>query len=344
VNNTKALIEGYYGVFVGAGSTVTNFGSIVGTGGEAVRFAAATDVLDVGAGSSFVGAVLGAGGTLDLLSGTGTITGLFAAGGNVTVSGSMARTTFQDFGTVTVSAGATFTVKGAVTTAAGQTVDDAGILTSSATAKNTNAGLIETTGAGVLTIAGPLVNTATGTLAADGGTLVVNGAVTGGGVATIDGGTLDLASSFNEKVAFTGTAGVLHLAQSKTYAANITGFSKRGLTSLDLGDIGFVGSTEATFSGTTSSGVLTVTDGTNTAHINLKGNYTASTFVASSDGHGGTIVVDSTAKDDAIAPSGAKFIEAMAGLGASGVIGVVHTVPAGLSGGSSLASPRHAIA
>ena len=99
--------------------------------------------------------MLGAGGTLDLLSGTGTITGLFAAGGNVTVSGSMARTTFQNFGTVVISAGATFTDKGVVKTAAGQTVDDAGTLNLSGTAKNTNAGLIETTGAGVLTIAGP---------------------------------------------------------------------------------------------------------------------------------------------------------------------------------------------
>ena len=37
---------------------------------------------------------------------------------------------------------------------------------------------------------------------------------------------------------------------------------------------------------------LTVTDGTHTANIALLGNYLASTFVASSDGHGGTLVVD----------------------------------------------------
>jgi hypothetical protein len=346
--NRDALIEGYYGVLVGADSTVTNFGTIAGTiagtGGEAVRFAAATDVLEVGAHSSFIGAVLGAGGTLDLLSGTGTISGLFAPGGNVTVSGSMARTTFQNFGTVEVSAGATFTDHGAVKTAAGQTVDDAGILNLSATARNTNAGVIESTGAGVLTIAGPLLNTSTGTLVADGGTLVVNGAVTGVGSAAINGGTLDLTSSFNEKVAFTGTTGVLHLAQSKAYTATITGFSKSGATSLDLGDIGFVAPTEASFSGTTQSGVLTVTDGANTAHINLRGDYTHATFVASSDGHGGTIVVDSTARDAAIAPSSARFIEAMAGLGASRVAGALHTPQTWMSGGSTLASPHVAMA
>ena len=342
MGDTTALIEGQYGINIRSAGTVTNFGTIISRVGASVQFAAATDVLKVGAGSSFVGAVLGAGGTLDLLSGTGTITGLFAAGGNVTVSGSMARTTFQNFATVMISAGATFTDKGVVKIAAGQTVKDAGILNLTATIKDTNAGLIQTTGAGVLTIAGSLVNT--GTLAADGGTLVANGAVTGAGAALIGGGTLDLVSSFNEAVAFRGTTGVLHLAQSKTYTATITGFSKSGGTSLDLGDIGFVDSSEATFSGTTQSGVLTVTDGTNTAQINLRGNYTTATFVASSDGHGGTVVVGSTARDAAIGPSSARFIEAMAGLSASGVLGVAHTAQTWMSGGSSLASPHIATA
>ena len=141
-------------------------------------------------------------------------------------------------------------------------------------------------------------------------------------------------------VAFTGTTGVLHLAQSTAYTANITGFSRSGATSLDLGDIGFVGSSEATFSGTTSSGVLTVTDGTHTAHINLKGNYTTSTFVASSDSHGGTIVVDSTSKDSVIAPSGAKFIEAMAGFGAAAADGQLHASQAWPDRMLGLANPR----
>jgi hypothetical protein len=35
-----------------------------------------------------------------------------------------------------------------------------------------------------------------------------------------------------------------------------------------------------------------VTDGTHTANIALLGNYLASTFAASSDGHGGTAIVD----------------------------------------------------
>ena len=47
-----------------------------------------------------------------------------------------------------------------------------------------------------------------------------------------------------------------------------------------------------TYSGSSSGGTLTVTDGTHTAKIALLGNYLASTFVTSSDGHGGTAVVD----------------------------------------------------
>ena len=39
-------------------------------------------------------------------------------------------------------------------------------------------------------------------------------------------------------------------------------------------------------------GILSVSDGTHTANIALLGNYMASSFVASSDGHGGTSVVD----------------------------------------------------
>jgi hypothetical protein len=35
-----------------------------------------------------------------------------------------------------------------------------------------------------------------------------------------------------------------------------------------------------------------VTDGSHTANIALLGNYLASTFVPSSDGHGGTSVID----------------------------------------------------
>jgi hypothetical protein len=86
---------------------------------------------------------------------------------------------------------------------------------------------------------------------------------------------------------------VLELAKSQTYTGQVTGLAVAGTSSLDLLDIAFAsGTTTATFSGTTTSGTLTVTDGTHTSKITLIGNYLGHTFTTSSDGHGGTTVVD----------------------------------------------------
>ncbi|MDQ2861039.1 MAG: hypothetical protein M3T55_10020, partial [Pseudomonadota bacterium] len=137
---------------------------------------------------------------------------------------------------------------------------------------------------------GALVNN--GTLETDSRGLTVTAAVSGSGQGLIDSGTLAFNSTFTQNVTFSGTSGVLQLAQSQGYTGTIAGFSTGGGTSLDLGDIGFTGADEATFSGTATSGTLTVTDGIHTAHIALTGNYLASTFTAASDGHGGVIVHD----------------------------------------------------
>jgi hypothetical protein len=172
-----------------------------------------------------------------------------------------------------------------------------------------NDGFIEATGAGGVT---------------------VESAVAGTGSVEVTAGTLSFASTFSQNVGF-GAAGVLVLAHSTAYAGSISGFSKTGHTSLDLRDIGFVSATEATFSGNKSGGVLTVTDGSHTARITLVGSYVGSTFVASSDGQGGTIVVDPR-KAPAVAPSTPTppvraaesphlFISAMAGLAAPTAVG-----------------------
>ena len=64
--------------------------------------------------------------------------------------------------------------------------------------------------------------------------------------------------------------------------------------------------------------MLTVTDGTHTAHINLKGDYRTSTFIVASDGHGGTLVHDPAAPAPISATSAGRFAAAMAGLGGDG--------------------------
>jgi hypothetical protein len=181
------------------------------------------------------------------------------------------------------------------------------------TARITNVGIIEATGTGGATIASAVANA--GVLEADMGNLTVSGAVTGNGLAVIDAGTLDFTSSFSQSVTFIGSTGELELANSQGYTGAISGFSKTGGTTLDLGDIAFVSASEATFSGTSTSGVLTVTDGTHTARITLSGDYENSTFVASSDRHGGTDVV--TQKTAAVVAPPHALVAAMAAFGAS---------------------------
>jgi hypothetical protein len=65
-----------------------------------------------------------------------------------------------------------------------------------------------------------------------------------------------------------------------------------GNDTIDFADIDPTKVQQPSYSGTPESGTLTVTGGTHSANIALLGNYLASTFVASSDGHGGTNVVD----------------------------------------------------
>jgi hypothetical protein len=175
-----------------------------------------------------------------------------------------------------------------------RSVGTAALIIDTGAAAVVNAGLIESIGAGGVTIASAIANT--GRLYAQASTLTVEGAVSGTGIGQVLGGTLRFTtgSVFNQNVTFAGGAtGTLELAHGQTYAGAISGFSKTGANRLDLDDIAFTsGVTKATYSGTTTSGVLTVTDGTHTAKISLRGNFTTSTFTVSSDGHGGTTIVD----------------------------------------------------
>ena len=470
--STAALIEGLIGVYAGSGgaATVTNWGTIDGTGGISVQFRSSADRLIAEAGSTWVGSVQGGGGTLELAGGTGTITGLGATGtisvaeamtfsgfgtyqldarstwalsgtnvlaagdnlqvgGTLTIAGTLTNggttsglagssitlkkadivggtlqsaTTVNVSGTGNILDGTTasltnqaslmvadkgaLTIQGAIansgkislaaktaTTAliigkAGATLSGGGSIVLGASAFNTltgaattatltnvnntiigsgmignaklvlvnqaggvidqtgsvaltintgtktiiNAGTIEATGAGGATIASAIANT--GLLEAVNGNLTVTSAVTGNGSAVINAGTMTFGSTFAENVSFSGSAGRLVLARSQSYTGKISGFSLTAGTSLDLRDIGFVSAGEATFSGTKTGGVLTVTDGTHTANIKLTGNYTTSTWTCSSDGAGGVIVVDPPSPQ---APSPNAFATAIAGLGAS---------------------------
>ena len=111
------------------------------------------------------------------------------------------------------------------------------------------------------------------------------------------GGTLELAAPDSVSVQFNGPTGSLILDKSSAFDGQITGLTGNGSVSgsdqIDLKDIGFGAGTTVAYTGTSTGGVLTVSDAQHhTANIELDGNYTGSTFSLSSDGSGGTIVID----------------------------------------------------
>ncbi|WP_050630779.1 hypothetical protein [Bradyrhizobium viridifuturi] len=87
-----------------------------------------------------------------------------------------------------------------------------------------------------------------------------------------------------------GSTGTLKLDNSASFNGTVAGMT--GSDAIDFANISFANVQTPSFSGTSTNGTLTVTDGTVTASIALLGNYMASTFTTSSDGHGGTLVVD----------------------------------------------------
>ena len=111
-----------------------------------------------------------------------------------------------------------------------------------------------------------------------------------------DGTTAEIANASSQSVSFAGPTATLKLDDAVAFTGQVSGLS--GSDALNLADINYGASTTATFLGNTSGGVLTVSDGTHTANIDLVGNYLSSTWDLSSDGHGGTVVVDPVAPNN----------------------------------------------
>jgi hypothetical protein len=127
------------------------------------------------------------------------------------------------------------------------------------------------------------------------------------------GAMVELAGASNAAVKFVGATGTLILDQSTAFSGQINNFTGNGNLSgsdqLDLKDITFAAGVSDSYTGNSSGGVLTVSDAQNhVAHIALSGNYTGSTFSLSSDGHGGTIVIDPVVSD--LASGKLSFAEA----------------------------------
>jgi hypothetical protein len=137
--------------------------------------------------------------------------------------------------------------------------------------------------------------------ASNGGTLLIEDAVngSGSGCAVINGGTLDFGASSNVNVTFnngagTATYGELVLGNPENFCGQISGFTGTGpdaahSDSIDLEGINYnSGHFSETYSALT--GALTVTDGSETAHLTFEG--FDGTLSFASDGKGGTIITD----------------------------------------------------
>ena len=132
-----------------------------------------------------------------------------------------------------------------------------------------------------------------GLYAAPGTTLQINSPLAGtSGSATIGtGATLELAAANSASVTFSSSTGMLKLDSPSTFSGLIFNFAGNGTLSgsdqIDLRGINF-NSVHDSY----TNGVLTVTDGTNTAALDFNGSYSLANFKFASDGSGGTIVYD----------------------------------------------------
>ena len=104
------------------------------------------------------------------------------------------------------------------------------------------------------------------------------------------GETITLGSRYAGRVSFLSDTGRLKLENSSSFAGTVAGL--RGRDAIDFADIGFGTKSTLGYAGNAdhSGGTLSVGDGTHMAQIRLLGSYMASTFAASSDGHGGTLI------------------------------------------------------
>jgi len=124
------------------------------------------------------------------------------------------------------------------------------------------------------------------------------------------GATLELAAADSSSVTFAGPTGMLRLDHSSTFAGSISKFAGNGALSgsdqIDLRDVKY-SSVRDSF----ANGLLTVTDGGDTAKLTFNGSYTLANFKFASDGSGGTIVYDPPV------PSPSQSSSETAGSGAS---------------------------
>ena len=150
-----------------------------------------------------------------------------------------------------------------------------------------------------------------GIYAAPGTALQINTPLNGtSGSTTIGtGATLELGAADSASVTFSSSTGMLKLDTPSTFSGLIFNFAGNGSLSgsdqIDLKGINF-NSVHDTYTG----GVLSVSDGTNSAALEFNGSYSLANFKFISDGSGGTIVYDPPVSTSNPAPQSSSTVAA----------------------------------
>ena len=155
-----------------------------------------------------------------------------------------------------------------------------------------NSGTLEAVGSGGLDIHSDIANF--GLLWANGGSITIDGDVSGTGSALINGAALfEMGGAFGQNVKLDADANAtLKIDHAADFSGTVAGFDAND--ALDLADLAFDSNTTLGYAANSSNtgGTLTVSDGTSMANIALLGQYAAASFVMSADGFGGTLIHD----------------------------------------------------
>jgi hypothetical protein len=205
-------------------------------------------------------------------------------------------------GTVINDTGAVWSIHGAVDIAAGSAAGSTSNFTNMGTLTRGGAGVsdvaVATTNSGHVTVNGGLLEFSstvanTNTMTATGGaTLQLDKAASGTGALDIGTGagttgTVNLVTGADtgQTAKYLGT-GTLDLEHAGSFGGHISGFGVN-----DLIDLVSTAANGESYSGTSSGGVLTLTEnGSAIAHLNMVGSYTTSSFSLSHNLHGDTLV------------------------------------------------------
>jgi hypothetical protein len=269
------------------GHTVTNTGSVLLSGATLLGTINNTGTIAAGtpqnSGINY-SILVGAGGAT--LAGSGNITLSDSTTSEIIGNGTSTTLTNQN----TISGAGAIGGNGLLLTNHG-VIDATGtnpLIVDTGASAVTNTGTLEATGNSTLFVASNITNT--GNLIANNGTDIFAGAVSGTGTATVQGaGSIEFGSTTTSNITFGSGGGTVTFdaASTLTGKLSVTGFTLGD--TIDLANINFTGSGPSL---AFNKGVLTVSDGTHTAKLNMVGNYTLASFHAKSDGSGGTLITD----------------------------------------------------